>query len=68
MIHSQRVALFFPLVVVDLVAVDLVVDLVVLRGDFVDALAESNSIAVDSVIFSTDSPSGRLALVFPCLM
>jgi hypothetical protein len=37
--------------------VDLVVvaDLVVLRADFVvDALAESNSIAVDIVIFSTD--------------
>jgi hypothetical protein len=60
-------------VVLDDLVVDLELELVdllvVLRVDFVvDALDASDSSAEARVISSTDTPSGILAFVLPCLM
>ena|SRR4028118_1680860 len=60
------VALLLEDVPADLLLVELVDLLDLLLDFFVDALAAKTSSAVSSVMFSTDSPSGIEALVFPC--
>jgi hypothetical protein len=67
----ETVFFFAVVLLLDDVPVDLplaeLVDLLDLLPDFlVDAFAAKTSSAVSSVMSSTDLPSGREALVFPC--
>jgi hypothetical protein len=65
-----EVVVFFPVVLrlLEDVPVDLpALERVDLLDFFADALAAKSFSAASMVKFSTDSPSGREALVFPCL-